>query len=78
MYNEYLKCSKKIGISNDKCQQIFRWANAVCPSDLVASWYEARRDDKWYGFEYPMQESELKDGDEIQHRERPDSHGDHH
>jgi len=77
LYNEYLKCSKKLGVGSDKCKQIFRWANSVCPSDLVQSYYEQRRDDKWYGFDFPMQEEELKEGDEITHRERHDHHGHH-
>ena len=144
LYNEFLKCSKKIGLANDKCKQIFKCsaqlstaqhspalvadavalrlllsasvgANAVCPSDLVQSYYESRRDDKWsdlprsalsvqrssfpvaralltvpslslhpltmcrYGFDYPLQEEELKEGDEITHREKPGhGHGDDH
>ena len=34
-------------MKNDKCQQLYRWSNSICPSDLIQSWYEARRDDKW-------------------------------
>ena len=47
LYNEYLKCGKKLGIKNDKCYQVWKWANSICPTDLMVSWYEARRDDKW-------------------------------
>lgn len=43
----------------------------------MTAFYESRRDDKWYGYDFPLQEEELKDGDEIVHRERP-SHDDHH
>ena len=48
LYNEYLKCGKKLGVKNDKCWQLYKWANSMCPTDLMVSWYEARRDDKWY------------------------------
>ena len=132
LYNEYLKCGKKLGVKNDKCLQVFKWANSICPSDLIISYYEARRDDKWYhskhdtpathtrtrthtyshtdthgreadiqpttnrflsfccsvccagcgyryGYEFPLQEEELKDGDEITVREKPGhGHGDGH
>lgn len=29
------------------------------------AYYEARRDDLWYGYKFPIQPSELKDGDEA-------------
>lgn len=77
LYNEYLKCGKKLGIKSDKCQQVWKWANSMCPTDLMVSWYEARRDDKWYGYDFPLQEEELKEGDEITVREKH-SHGGHH
>lgn len=77
LYNEYLKCGQKRGVKDDKCYQIFKWANSMCPSDLISSWYEMRRDDKWYGYKFPMQEEELKEGDEITVREHHDDHGHH-
>jgi len=75
LYNEYLKCGKKFGVESEKCQTLFRWSKSMCPSDAFKLFYESRRDDKWYGFDFPMQESELQEGDEIQHRERHDAHG---
>jgi len=35
----------------------------LCASLQLNGFYEARRDGLWYGYKYPMQESELKDGD---------------
>jgi len=52
-------------------------AAASLPSDLfflvssfsfvsqLNAYYEARRDDLWYGYKYPIQPQELKDDDEA-------------
>ena len=35
LYNEYLRCGKKQGIENPKCQQFYTYAKQICPSDTV-------------------------------------------
>lgn len=31
----------------------------------LTQYYEARRDDLWYGYKLPLQPSEVQDGDEV-------------
>jgi len=75
-YNEMLRCWSKNGYKNEKCNRLAFVANDICPSDQIKMFYEQRRDDKWHGFGYPMQQGELAEGDEITKRERH-SHGHH-
>jgi hypothetical protein len=35
MYNEYLRCSKKQGVTNPKCQTFYNYSKQICPSDTV-------------------------------------------
>ena len=62
-YNEYLRCGKKLGVEHKKCQQSLAFAKQICTNELLNHYYEARRDDLWYGYQLPLQPSELKDDD---------------
>ena len=37
-------------------------------------YYEARRDDVWYGYKYPLQPSELREGDVALTPDMPEHH----
>ncbi len=65
-----LRCWDKQGYGAPKCNKYFQTAYTACPPNRTEKYYEARRDDLWWGYPYPLQEKELKPGDEIKHREK--------
>jgi len=75
-YNEMLRCWSRNGFKADKCEPLVLAAYDICPADQIKQFYEQRRDDKWHGFDYPMQEGELQEGDVITKREK--HHAAHH
>jgi len=74
LYNEYLRCGAKMGVENPKCQQFYKFAKELCLADQLKSFYEARRDDLWYGYKLPIQPSELQDGDEAVKPDQEEHH----
>jgi hypothetical protein len=43
-----LRCWKKSGFQNAKCNQYADIARNICPQDQLKAFYESRRDDIWY------------------------------
>lgn len=76
-YNEYLISLKKFGPSHDLTKRQATISGTMCSTEQLKAFYEARRDDLWTGYQCPMQEYELEDGDVIVHREKK-SHDAHH
>ncbi len=76
LYNTYLAALKKYGFEHEKTRYYKHNAAVMCPNDNLKVFYEARRDDVWFGYNSPMVEQEVLDGDEIKHRTRH-QHGHH-
>jgi len=52
VYNEWLRCMKRIGSNDPKCDRMQKYWSGLCPASWTETWEDARENGHWWGYKY--------------------------